>query len=136
MSAKKVTLVNKEVLNLFQGLLAVKEMKGSRFAILVAKNLKEMKKVLDPLDAMAIPTQEFQELSVEMNKLIEAEDGEAIKKLEETNSELIDARKEQLEGVNSKLEESSEVYIYSIKEDQLPEDITGEQIERLLEIIE
>lgn len=136
MSAKKVTLVNKEVLNLFQGLLAVKEMKGSRFAVLVAKNLKEMKKVLDPLDAMAIPTQEFQELSVEMNKLIEAEDGEAIKKLEETNSELIDARKEQLEGVNSKLEESSEVYIYSIKEDQLPEDITGEQIERLLEIIE
>tara|TARA_R110002012_G_scaffold41035_6_gene112705 strand:+ start:1238 stop:1648 length:411 start_codon:yes stop_codon:yes gene_type:complete len=136
MSAKKVTLVNKEVLNLFQGLLAVKEMKGSRFAVLVAKNLKEMKKVLDPLDAMAIPTQEFQELSVEMNKLIEAEDGEAIKKLEESNSELIDARKEQLEGVNSKLEESSEVYIYSIKEDQLPEDITGEQIERLLEIIE
>ena len=136
MSAKKVTLVNKEVLNLFQGLLAVKEMKGSRFAVLVAKNLKEMKKVLDPLDAMAIPTQEFQELSVEMNKLIEAEDGEAIKKLEETNSELIDARKEQLEGVNSKLEESSEVYIYSIKEDQLPEDITGEQIEKLLEIIE
>ncbi len=136
MSAKKVTLVNKEVLNLFQGLLAVKEMKGSRFAVLVAKNLKEMKKVLDPLDAMAIPTQEFQELSVEMNKLIEAEDGEAIKKLEESNSELIDARKEQLEGVNSKLEESSEVYIYSIKEDQLPEDITGEQIEKLLEIIE
>ena len=90
MSAKKVTLVNKEVLNLFQGLLAVKEMKGSRFAVLVAKNLKEMKKVLDPLDAMAIPTQEFQELSVEMNKLIEAEDGEAIKKLEESNSELID----------------------------------------------
>ena len=136
MSAKKVTLQNRQVLELFQGLHAVKGIQGSRFAVLVAKNLKEMKKILDPIDASAIPTREFQELSVEMNKHIEAEDQEAIDKLEKEHEELIEARKTQLMEVNKKLEESSEVYIYSIKEEQLPEEITGEQLERLLTIIE
>lgn len=136
MSAKKVTLPNKQILEIFQGLHAVKDIQGSRFAVLVAKNMKEMKKVLDPIDEKAIPTREFQELSVEINKLIEAEDGEAIEKMEADNKELIDARKAQLEAVNEELEKESEVYIYRIKEDQLPSEITGEQIQRLLEIIE
>lgn len=136
MSAKKVTLPNKQILEIFQGLHAVKDIQGSRFAVLVAKNMKEMKKVLDPIDEKAMPSREFQELSVEINKLIEAEDGEAIEKMEADNKELIDARKAQLEAVNEELEKESEVYIYRIKEDQLPGEITGEQIQRLLEIIE
>ena len=136
MSAKKVTLLNKQILEIFQGLHAVKNIQGSRFAILVAKNIKEMKKVLDPIDERALPSREFQELSVEMNKLIEAEDGEAIEKLESENSELIETRKKQLEAINEELELESDVYVYKIKEDQLPEEITGEQLQRLLEIIE
>lgn len=136
MSAKKVTLKNKQILEIFQGLHAVREIKGSRFAVLVAKNMKEMKKVLDPIDERAIPSREFQELSVEINKLIEAEDGEAIEKMEADNQELIEERKRQLEAVNEELEGESEVYIYSIKEEQLPEEITGEQLQKLLEIIE
>ena len=136
MSAKKVTLANKQILEIFQGLHAVSSIQGSRFAILVAKNMKEMRKVLDPIDQKALPSQEFQELSVEMNKLIEAEDGEAIEKMESDNSELIEERKKQLEAVNEELEKDSDIYIYKIKEDQLPDEITGEQLQRLLEIIE
>ena len=136
MSAKKVTLANKEILQIFQGLHAVSNIQGSRFAILVAKNMKEMRKVLDPIDQKALPSQEFQELSVEMNKLIEAEDGEAIEKLEADNTELIEERKKQLEAVNEELENDSDVYIYKIKEEQLPEEITGEQLQSLLQIIE
>jgi len=75
-------------------------------------------------------------LSVEINKLIEAEDGDAIEKMEAENKELIEERKKQLEEVNEKLEQESDVYIYKIKEEQLPEEITGEQLQRLLEIIE
>jgi len=136
MSAKKVTLKNKEILEIFQGLHAVREIQGSRFAVLVAKNMKELKKVLDPIDQGAIPSREFQELSVEINKLIEAEDGEAIEKMEADNAELIEERKKQLEAVNEELEKDSDIYIYKIKEDQLPDEITGEQLQRLLEIIE
>ena len=136
MSAKKVTLANKQILEIFQGLHAVSSIKGSRFAVLVAKNMKEMRKVLDPIDVQALPSQEFQELSVEMNKLIEAEDGEAIEKLEAENTELIEARKKQLEAVNEELDKDSDIYIYKIKEEQLPEEITGEQLQRLLEILE
>ena len=71
-----------------------------------------------------------------MNKLIEAEDGEAIEKLEADNTELIEERKKQLEAVNEELENDSDVYIYKIKEEQLPEEITGEQLQSLLQIIE
>jgi len=136
MSAKKVTLPNKQILEIFQGLHAVKDIQGSRFAVLVAKNMKEMKKVLDPIDQKAMPSQEFQELSIEINKFIEAEDKESIEKMEADNAKLIEERKKQLEAVNKELESESEVYIYKIKEDQLPDEITGEQIQRLLEIIE
>ena len=136
MSAKKVTLANKQILEIFQGLHAVSSIKGSRFAVLVAKNMKEMRKVLDPIDQQALPSQEFQELSVEINKLIEAEDTEAIEKMESENSELIEERKKQLEAVNEELEKDSDIYVYKIKEDQLPDEITGEQLQRLLEIIE
>jgi hypothetical protein len=136
MSAEKITLPNKEILQLFRGLTAVKDIKGSRFAVLVAKNLKELKGVLEPLDEEAMPTLEFQELSVKMQKLIEAEDAEAIEKMEEENKELIDARKEQLEKVNKKMSLESEVHVYKIREDQLPDEITGEQISLLLEILE
>lgn len=136
MSAKKVTLANKQILEIFQGLHAVSGIQGSRFAVLVAKNMKEMRKVLDPIDQQALPSQEFQELSVEINKLIEAEDSEAIEKMEAENSELIEERKKQLEAVNEELEKDSDIYVYKIKEDQLPDEITGEQLQRLLEIIE
>jgi hypothetical protein len=136
MNNTKVTLQNKQLLILYRGLHAVKELKGSRFAILVAKNMKEIKAVLDPLDEQALPSVEFQELSVKMQKLIEQEDTEQIEKLEEENKELIDARKKQLEEVNDALEKETEVYIYKIREDQLPDEITGEQLEPLLEILE
>lgn len=136
MNNTKVTLQNKQLLVLYRGLHAVKELKGSRFAILVAKNMKEIKAVLDPLDEQALPSVEFQELSVKMQKLIEQEDKEQIEKLEEEHKDLIDARKKQLEEVNEALEKETEVYIYKIREDQLPDEITGEQLEPLLEILE
>jgi hypothetical protein len=78
---------------------------------------------------------EFQELSIEMQKLIEAEDQEAITKLEEENTELIEQRKKQLADVEELLDNEIEVFLHPIREDQLPEEITGEQVERLLQII-
>jgi hypothetical protein len=131
----KFKATNRELLNLYKGLEAVKSMKGARFAVLVGKNIKELRNVLDPLEQAAVPGLEFQELSVEMQKLIESEDQEAITKLEEDNTELIEQRKKQLADVEELLDNEIEVFLHPIREDQLPEEITGEQVERLLQII-
>jgi L-fucose isomerase-like protein len=131
----KFKATNRDLLNLYKGLEAVKSMKGARFAVLVGKNIKELRNVLDPLEQAAVPGMEFQELSIEMQKLIEAEDQEAITKLEEDNTELIEQRKKQLADVEELLDNEIEVFLHPIREDQLPEEITGEQVERLLQII-
>ena len=132
---EKITATNREFLNLYKGLEAVKSMQGARFAVLVGKNMKELRMLLNPLEISAIPTPEFQKLSIEIQKLIEAEDKEAIEAMEKENEELIEERKKQLAEVEAQLDSESEVYLHVIKEDQLPEDITGEQVERLLQII-
>ena len=132
---EKFNATNRELLNLYKGLEAVKSIRGARFAVLVGKNIKELRNVLDPLEQAAVPSLEFQELSVEMQKLIESEDQEAITKLEESNTELIDQRKKQLADVEELLDNEIEVYLHPIREDQLPEEITGEQVERLLQLI-
>jgi hypothetical protein len=133
---KKFNLTNRQLLNLYKGLEAVKDMKGSRFAVLVGKNMKELKFILDPIEKAAIPTPEFQELSVKVHELLKDEKSEEIEALEEENKELIDARKKQMDEINDLLDASAEVSLHPIKEEQLPEEITGEQVEHLLEIIE
>ena len=132
---EKITATNREFLNLYKGLEAVKSMQGARFAVLVGKNMKELRMLLNPLEMSAIPTPEFQKLSIDIQKLIEAEDKEAIEAMEKENEKLIEERKKQLAEVEAQLDSESEIYLHVIKEDQLPEDITGEQVERLLQII-
>lgn len=126
---------NRDLLNLYKGLEAVKSIKGARFAVLVGKNIKELRNILDPLEQAAVPGLEFQELSVEMQRHIEAEDKDAIEKLEEEHKELIDQRKKQLADVETLLDNEIEVQLHPIREDQLPEDITGEQVEKLLQLL-
>lgn len=133
---KKVTSTNRQLLELFRGLEAVKSIKGARFAVLVGKNLKEIRNVLDPIEKAAIPSLEFQELSVKMQDLIKVEDEEAIKALESENEELIEQRKKQLEDIEELMDNEVDIHLHMIREDQLPDEITGEQITPLLQIIE
>lgn len=132
----KVEATNREFLDLFRGLEAVKQIKGARFAVLVGRNLKELRHVLEPIEKAALPTYEFQEVSVKMQELAEADNKEGMASLEEQNQELIEERKAQLSAVEDMLDEPTEVYLHVIKESQLPEEITGEHIEKLIKIIE
>lgn len=132
----KVEATNREFLELFRGLESVKTIKGARFAVLVGKNLKELRHVLEPIEQAAQPTIKFQEISLQMQELADNEDQEAMKSLEEQNQDLIEERKAQLSAVEDMLDEKSEVFLHFIKEAQLPEEITGEHIERLIKIIE
>ena len=126
---------NRQLLNLYRGLENVKDIRGSRFAVLVGKNMKEIKHVLQPIEEAAVPTASFQTVSIQMRDLMEAEDKEAMAKLEEDNKALIEERKDQMKRVEDMLEEPAEIPLHGIREDQLPDEITGEQVEKILEII-
>tara|TARA_B100002019_G_C21245199_1_gene587903 strand:- start:299 stop:715 length:417 start_codon:yes stop_codon:yes gene_type:complete len=126
---------NRQLLNLYRGLENVKEIRGSRFAVLVGKNMKEIKHILQPIEEAAVPSPSFQTVSIQMRDLMEAEDQEAMEQLEKDNKDLIDERKQQMASVETMLENDVELQLHAIREDQLPDDITGEQVEKILEII-
>tara|TARA_Y100000817_G_C16729008_1_gene487124 strand:- start:426 stop:842 length:417 start_codon:yes stop_codon:yes gene_type:complete len=126
---------NRQLLNLYRGLEGVKEIKGSRFAVLVGKNMKEIKHVLNPIEEAAVPSPEFQTISIQMRDLADAQDKEAMDQLEKDNQDLIEERKAQMASIEDMLDENVELMLHGIREDQLPDAITGEQVEKILEII-
>ena len=114
----------------------MKEIKGARFAVIVGRNIKELKTHLDPIEKASIPSEEFQRLSMQVQELIQKEDKEAIETLEKENEALIEERKKQMEEVENMLDDASECFLHPIREDQLPDEITGQQVEQLIQIIE
>ena len=60
---------NRQLLNLYRGLEGVKDIKGSRFAVLVGKNMKEIKHILNPIEEAARPSPAFQTVSIQMRDL-------------------------------------------------------------------
>ena len=71
-----------------------------------------------------------------MQELAEKEDKDGMTSLEKQNQNLIDERKAQLSAVEDMLDEKAEILLHVIKEAQLPEEITGEHIEKLIKIIQ
>ena len=61
---------------------------------------------------------------------------EQIDKLEEDNKELVAARREQMNKVEEMMKEEIEVELKIISEDLLPEDISAQQINKIIKIIE
>ena len=117
------------------GLYSVQALKGVKFALIVSKNMRLIKSELADIDEVSKPTPEFMELSQKVQMLEQAKDTEGIKKLEEENNELVDARKKQLDEVNELLDEESELYLFKIGENKLPSDITAQQIQGIELII-
>jgi hypothetical protein len=124
---------NRELVELFNGLQAVANLKGVRFGLLVSKNVRILQQELDDLDKASKPTEDFMQLAQQVNAL--GSDSEAIEKLESENKELVEARKTQLEEVDKLLEDSAEISLHTISEDILPEDITALQITNIDKLI-
>ena len=74
-------------------------------------------------------------MSGEAHKLAESEDEEGIKKLEEEHSDLIEERKAQLAKLEELMQTAIKVDLQTIKEGQLPEDVTPEEVVPLLPIV-
>ena len=132
----KVELQNGQFVDLINGLFAVQNLKGVKFGLLVSKNIRVLQDELDHLEEAARPSNEFVELSTKVNALMAEDKADEIKKLEEKNAKLVEARKAQLTELEELLKEDTKISLYSIPEDCLPEDITGEQIINIDKIIE
>ena len=124
-----------DAVELYKGLDAVKKHKGARFSMIVARNVKELEQVLKTYEQIAKPSDEFVKVSGEAHRLAEAEDTEGMKKLEEEHADLIEERKGQLKQLEETMEQVVEVNLQTIKEDQLPEEVTPEEMVPLLPIV-
>ena len=131
-----VTATNREFLNMFKTLSDTRSVKGVNYAKAVIKNLQVIKEHLQPIEEMALPSEEFIELSVKAQEFINKEDSQGLEKFESENKELIEKRKKQMDEVNAKLDEITTVELVMIEEKVLPEDISAEQIEALMKIIQ
>jgi hypothetical protein len=131
-----VTATNREFLNIFKTLSDTRSVKGVNYAKAVIKNLQVIKEHLQPIEEMALPSEEFIELSVKAQEFINKEDSQGLEKFESENKELIEKRKKQMDEVNAKLDEITTVELVMIEEKVLPEDISAEQIEALMKIIQ
>jgi hypothetical protein len=131
-----VTATNREFLNIFKVLNETRNVKGVRYAKAVVINSKVIKDHLDPLEQLAVPTEDFINLSLEAQKFIQAEDSEGLKKFEEEHTEIIEKRKAQMQAVNEKLDEEATLELKLIAEACIPDDITAEQLDTLIKIIQ
>lgn len=132
----QIAATNQELVELLKALQNVTNVKSTRFAFLVSKNLKELERHLRPLEEQAKPSQEFQRVAAQAHKLAEAEDKKGIEALEAEHADLIEERKAQIAKLEELMEQNAEIYVHKIKRSALPEDLTTEQLMPLLAIIE
>tara|TARA_R110000803_G_scaffold40806_2_gene87911 strand:- start:1148 stop:1561 length:414 start_codon:yes stop_codon:yes gene_type:complete len=135
----KINTTKQEFVQMLNSLFAVKDLKGKKFAIAVAKNLEILTNNLKDLEEAGKPSKEFMELAMSVNAFTDDPNDESkiyeIDKLEKDNKELIDARRAQLDDVAKLMEEEIEIAIEPLTIEMLPEDITPQQMSSLLKFI-
>ena len=133
----QITATNQVFLNLYKALQDSRDCKGLDFAKAVISNSEVIKDHLQYLEDMAVPSEEFIKISIEAKKYIDAEDLEALQKMEaeENNAIIIQDRKDQLSKVNDELQKESTLELAIIKEETLPKDISVANYEVMKVII-
>jgi len=133
----QITTTNQILLNLYKALQDSKECKGLDFAKAVISNSEVIKDHLQYIEDMAVPAEEFIQISVEAKKYIDAEDIESLQKMEaeENNAAIIQTRKAQLEAVQAELAKEFTLELAIIKEEDLPKDISVANYEVMKVII-
>lgn len=130
-----ITATRREFLEMYKVLHETRGEKGVKYAMIVLKNCEVIKKELDSLEAKAAPSEEFIELSRKAQEFMQAENEDGLKAMEAENVELINARKQQIAEVNLELDKEVTLELKMINEKLLPEDLSADQIETLIKII-
>jgi gas vesicle protein len=128
-----------EFVELLQGLFLVKDLKGKKFSLVISKNITLIQDSIKDLEHKGKPSKEFVDLATKIRALSSDTSEEAkdkIKALEAENAAVIEERKTQIAEITLNLEEETELTLNTIKEVDLPEDISPEQILALSKIIE
>ena len=136
---KTINAKKRELVDTLNGLFSVQELKGKKFSLLVSKNIAILKKSLKDLEDAGKPSDEFLELAAKVNVIAnknEEDAKEKIDNLEKENQELVDARRVQMENIQKLMEEDLEVELHMISEDILPNEVTAQQINKMLNIID
>jgi hypothetical protein len=133
----QITTTNQNFLNLYKAFEDSKECKGLEFAKTILSNKDVIKEHLNYIEAMAVPSEKFIELSIKAKKLIDTENLEELQKLEaeEENAKIIAERKDQLVKVNEELQKESTLDLKVLAEFDLPKDISVANYEVLKLII-
>ena len=128
-----------ELVNIIYGLFTVQELKGKKFSLIVSKNIAILKDFLKDLEEAGKPSEEFIVIAEQVNAIAnknEEDAKEQIDKLEEDNKELVEDRRKQMAKVEKMMKEDTSVELHPLSEDVLPEDITAQQINKLIKIID
>ena len=134
---KTITMSKNQAAELYNGLVDVKDLKSKNFALKAVKNMTAIKEALQDIEELGKPTDEFMELSLRAQTNEDPDNGkERIEKLEKENIELVEQRKSQLELVNERLLEDVDLELDIFSEDVLPDEITTDQINKLIKLIE
>ena len=136
---KTIKMSKDEAAALYNGLIETKNLKSKKFALNAAKNMKIIKDALQDIEDLGKPSEEFIKLSVQVQKIMkeDPENGkEKIETLEKDNIELVEQRKSQMDLVHARLLEDVELELNIFSEEVLPEEITADQVNNLIKIIE
>ena len=153
-----------EVLSLYRSLNQLGALSGVKFAYAVSKNINILKGEVESLDKALEPDEKFQEFEKErvslLEKHAEKDDAEKPKKetsengaeqyvmgdnlkkfekefelLKKDHKEAVDARDKQIEEYTKLLETDTEVTLYMLKTDDIPDSITTRQMAGIYDII-
>ena len=136
MATTKLKTTNGELVDLMNGLFSVQDLRGKDFGLKVSRNMSKLQDALEEVEKMGKPSEEFMKLAQDVQRLQQQKDSEAIKRLEESNSQLVKEREAQMEKVQTLLtKDASEIELEIFTKDMLPNEITGRQISNLEKII-
>ena len=136
---KTINATKGELATLVNGLFAVQNLKGKDFSLVVSKNIAILREILQKIEVAGTPSKEFMILAKQVNEIAneQKEDAqEQIDKLEKDNKELVEDRRIQMAKVEEMMKEEATAELNIISEDLLPEDISAQQINNILKIIE
>ena len=124
---------------LYNGLVEVKDLKSKKFALAASKNMQIIKGALEHIEELNKPSEEFIELAQKITAIAKENNESSeqqVKDLEESNANLIQERKDQLDLVRETLKENLELELHFVSEEILPDEINAEQINNIIKIIE
>lgn len=151
-------MTNKDKIKLYGALLGL-NVKGVKFNYAVAKNISILEKEVESLKASLKTTQEYDKYDEQRVELAKKhaekdENGEAIikdksyyikdsekfekefDKLKKEYSKVVEEREKQIADYNKLLDEDSTIELHKIAKDDLPEELTTQQLFGIIEIVE